>query len=136
MIGPAIGLAVGEDSKGGGAARPTATVTATPTGATVPEAASTPSGTRAGAAKKPTADEFPGDGTFIVGQDIEPGRYRSDGPQGGDVTYCSWQRLSGTGRDDEDVIAANGGSGQDTVTVKEADVAFSTSGCKPWKRIG
>ncbi|MDX3696170.1 hypothetical protein PV726_38820 [Streptomyces europaeiscabiei] len=65
-----------------------------------------------------------------------PWRSRSDGPQGEVVTYCSWQRLSGTGRDAEDVIAANGGSGQDTVTVKEGDRVFSTSGCKPWKRAG
>lgn len=72
---------------------------------------------------------------------VSPWRSRSDGPQGG-VAYCSWhrygswQRLSGTGRDAEDVIAANGGSGQDTVTVKEGDRAFGTSGCKPWKRVG
>ncbi|MGJ5801285.1 hypothetical protein ACSCB1_19460 [Streptomyces europaeiscabiei] len=82
------------------------------------------------------ADEIPGDGTFIVGEDNEPGTYRSDGPQGGVVTYCSWERLSGTGRDAQDVIAANGGSGQDTVTVEEGDRAFRTSGCEPWKRVG
>jgi hypothetical protein len=67
---------------------------------------------------------------------VSPWRSRSDGPQGGVVAYCSWQRLNGTGRDAEDVIAANGGSGQDTVTVKEGDRAFGTSGCKPWKRVG
>ncbi|WP_327743973.1 hypothetical protein OHO28_20795 [Streptomyces europaeiscabiei] len=135
-IGGGIALAAGDDSKGGDTTRPAATITATETATAMPEAAATPSGTPAGAAKKPTADEIPGDGTFIVGEDIEPGTYRSDGPQGGVVTHCSWERLSGTGRDAEDIIAANGGSGQDTVTVEEGDRAFSTSGCKPWKRVG
>ncbi|WNZ10998.1 hypothetical protein [Streptomyces sp. 11x1] len=101
---------------------------------TVPEVASTPSG--APATKKPTDDEFPGGGTFIVGEDIEAGVYRSDGPQGGDVTYCSWTRLNDATHEAGDTIAANGGSGPDTVTIKESDKAFSTSGCRPWVRVG
>lgn len=136
VIGGAVGLAAGGGSTGDGAARPAVTVTVTKSSAVVPEAAMTPSGGPSKAAQSATADEIPGDGTFIVGEDIEPGTYRSDGPQGGEVTYCSWERLSGTGRDAEDIIAAGGGSGQDAVTVKEGDVAFSTHGCRPWKRVG
>ncbi|MFF9039438.1 hypothetical protein ACF090_28670 [Streptomyces sp. NPDC014892] len=115
-IGAGIGFAAGDDSRGGGAARPAVA--------------------RAlGAAEKPTGDGIPGDGTFIVGEDIEPGVCRTDGPQGGVVTYCSWTRLKGTTHEAEDVIAADGGTGPVTVTVKASDQAFTASGCERRERV-
>jgi len=79
---------------------------------------------------------IPGDGTYVVGSDIKPGIYRSDGPQGGLVTSCYWARLSGTSGEAKDIIANNATSGQATVMIAATDKAFTTTGCKAWKRTG
>ncbi|WP_405739819.1 hypothetical protein OG885_38055 [Streptomyces sp. NBC_00028] len=87
-------------------------------------------------ADKVPSDGIPGDGTYVVGSDIKPGTYRSDGPQGGQTTSCYWARLSGTSGEAKDIIANEGTSGQTTVTIAATDKAFTTMGCKPWKKIG
>ena len=94
------------------------------------EAASTappPSATAAA----PTTDtpEPPGfgDGTYLVGTDIQPGLYRTDG-----TDFCSWQRLSDLSGDHDAVLAWEFADGQAYVEILPTDVAFSTDDCGRW----
>ena len=73
---------------------------------------------------------IPGSGTFLVGEDIEPGTYRSSGAE-----YCVWDRLSGLGGHyDEDVIVHGYSEGTAYVNIAESDMAFSSEGCADWIR--
>lgn len=72
-----------------------------------------------------------GDGTYVVGTDIQPGRYKTSG-QGSLDLGCYWSRdgdLSG------DKILANGiVNGPTTVEVRSGDTAFEVSGGCQWSR--
>ncbi|WCD89295.1 hypothetical protein KPP03845_105714 [Streptomyces xanthophaeus] len=82
-------------------------------------------------------DQFAGDGTFLVGQDLRPGTYRSAGPADrGALSQCYWARLSNTSGDLAAVVANGIAHGPAVVTVGPADKAFDTKGCQAWKRIG
>ena len=79
-----------------------------------------------------------GDGTHIVGADIDPGTYRNDG-----ADRCYWERLSGFGGAVGDIIANGGDSApfDDTapvaiVTIAASDAGFYASRCGTWTRIG
>ena len=76
----------------------------------------------------PPETAIPGDGTFEVGVDIEPGTYVSEPSPTGN---CYWARLSGTGGLD-DIIANNNTSGQALIPVSADDKYFETSGCSDW----
>lgn len=71
-----------------------------------------------------------GDGTHLVGEDIEPGEYRADGGE-----FCYWERLSGTGGELDDIIANDLGAGSHVVAIAESDNAFSTQGCGEWEKV-
>lgn len=71
-----------------------------------------------------------GDGTYLVGADIEPGTYRSAG-----TDTCYWARLSGTSGNFEEIIANNFGAGQQVVTIDPSDAAFETTMCGSWEKI-
>ena len=73
----------------------------------------------------------PGDGTFIVGEDIEPGTYKSKGQDG-----CYWERLSGLGGGIDDIIANDNASGLVSVEVLPSDRALQLSGCADFVRQG
>lgn len=70
-----------------------------------------------------------GDGTFLVGADIEPGTYRTAG-----TDTCYWARLSGTLGSFDEIIANNFGAGQQVVTIDASDVAFETTRCGTWEK--
>lgn len=70
---------------------------------------------------------IPGSGIYLVGEDIKPGTYRSDGAR------CYWARLSGTSGEFEHIIANDNVEGTAYVTIAESDVAFETSRCGEWK---
>ncbi|MEV6330685.1 hypothetical protein [Streptomyces sp. NPDC051909] len=137
-VGLLLGLLLGEDDSGGGPAA-TVTVTTSPpqTGAAT-ERGTAPAAERPTTARTPTAaagrNTIPGDGTFLVGEDIAPGTYRSEGGSDGPAPFCFWSRLRGTTGDPGEVIAADGSKGPVTVTVLASDKAFKTAGCKPWHR--
>ncbi|WP_406346927.1 hypothetical protein [Streptomyces sp. NBC_00648] len=80
------------------------------------------------------AGQIPGDGVFLIGRDIEPGTYRSEGPQGDPITYCNWARLSGTSGEIKDVISSDSSKGAETVTIAATDKAFRSNGCQTWKK--
>ncbi|MEU8622071.1 hypothetical protein [Streptomyces sp. NPDC048623] len=78
------------------------------------------------------AAEIPGDGVFLVGKDIQPGTYRSDGK---DNVLCYWARLSDTTGELGDIVANGNAEGQVIVKINPNDKAFQTSDCKPWQKI-
>ncbi len=102
------------------AARPTVTatatvtVTSTPTPATAEQAA-------------PTI----GDGTWLVGTDLQAGTWRAANEDG---RYCVWRRLSDTSGSYDAVIAGDGTDGPAVVTIADTDAAFKSSGCGVWER--
>ncbi|HET9871418.1 MAG TPA: hypothetical protein VFP89_02315 [Propionibacteriaceae bacterium] len=72
-----------------------------------------------------------GEGTFIVGDDIRPGRYKARAASG---DSCYWARLKDDSGDFDSIIANNVTSGSASVTIKPSDGAFETRGCTPWIR--
>lgn len=78
------------------------------------------------------ATQFPGTGHYLVGVDIAPGTYVS---QGGDD--CYWERQSGLSGDFDDIIANDFviGSGRVYVTIAPSDVAFESQWCGTWTQI-
>lgn len=76
-------------------------------------------------------------GTYEVGVDIEPGKYKTAGPA--DTRYwpmCYWARLKDTSGEMGSIIANDNIRGQTTVTIKPGDGAFETTGCQPWVKVG
>lgn len=74
------------------------------------------------------------DGTWLVGEDIEPGTYRTGGPQSaGAFGNCYHARLSGTSGELDDIISNDNSQGPTVITIRESDVAFETNGCQPWE---
>ena len=72
-----------------------------------------------------------GDGTHIVGQDVEPGTYRAPGGE-----FCYWERLSGFGGSFDELISGDVPSGGTVVTIKGSDAGFKTQGCGLWRVVG
>lgn len=67
------------------------------------------------------------DGVFEVGVDVLPGTFRTDGPDGTNVTGCYWSRIAPSG----DIIANGVLNRPGTVTMNDGD-RFDTAGCQPW----
>lgn len=71
-----------------------------------------------------------GEGTFIVGTDMQPGRYRSSEGDG-----CYWERLSGFGGTPDEIIANDIASGPGIVDIAPGDVGFRSSRCGTWSLV-
>jgi len=71
------------------------------------------------------------DGTYEVGVDIKPGKYKSAGGDG-----CYWARMSNLDGDLDSIIANNLSDGPQTMTIKKSDKAFMTQGCGEWRKAG
>lgn len=73
---------------------------------------------------------IPGDGTYEVSVDIQPGKYASDAPISGN---CYWARLK---NDDpfDGILANNNSSGKSVVVIKKSDKYFQSSGCSDWTK--
>lgn len=77
-----------------------------------------------------------GDGTWVVGAEIEPGTYRTTGPSEDSlIKMCSWSRRKDTSGEFKSVIATNIAQGPTTVTIKPTDGAFESRGCNPWTKV-
>lgn len=81
----------------------------------------------------PTATTIPGDGTFLVGTDIEPGTYRSAGGEG--LTPCYWARLSSLTGELGSISNNHLAEGSTLVTIKASDKAFETRGCQDFELV-
>jgi hypothetical protein len=71
------------------------------------------------------------DGTYLVGKDIPPGLYKTDGSGG-----CYWERMSSLSGGLDSIIANDNISGPTTVQIAATDAAFKTSGGCTWSRVG
>lgn len=95
--------------------------TQTPTTTVVPTPTRTPT---------PTPTLIPGsgfgDGTYVVGQNVQPGTYRSSA-----IGTCYWARLSGFSGEIDDIIV-NGLRSPEIVTISAGDAGFETRGCGQW----
>jgi hypothetical protein len=79
-------------------------------------------------------DAMPGDGDFEVGEQVQPGKYRSAGPADGVSGMCFWFRIRPSVDDPiRQVIASNGTKGAAIVTIKTGEI-FRTSGCQEWHK--
>ncbi|MFD3520165.1 hypothetical protein [Streptomyces sp. NPDC058653] len=136
-VGAAAGAA-GASGNGDGTAEakpgPTVTVTAEP--AAPAEGGEAPPEDKPGAEKPKDAKSvtIPGEGTFVVGEDVQPGTYKTSGPSDSEYPNCYWARLRSTSGDFEDIISNGTPSGQTTVTISGGDGAFETTGCAEWKK--
>lgn len=73
-----------------------------------------------------------GQGMWLVGEDVKPGKYRTAGAEGGVMMLCYWH----TAKTDGDEAIIDQGMVNDVdepgrVTLK-AGQYFKTNGCKPW----
>lgn len=100
----------------------------TPTGTDEPTSTAPPDpGQTATDQGEPAPVPVFGDGDQVVGEDVRPGTYRSDGA----TAACYWERVAGTSGDFEE-IAANGNLSPEIVTIDEADTGFTSQGCGDW----
>ena len=102
-------------------ARPLPTPTSEPTPTPTPVPSPTPT---------PVPAQGFGDGTWIVGSDIQPGTYAT----GPGLEFCSWKRLSGFSGDFDDIIAIDI-SPRPIVTILATDAGFTSGGCNRWMPI-
>lgn len=70
------------------------------------------------------------DGTWVVGADIAPGTYRSNGAG----EFCYWERLNGFSGEFDDIIANN--NGVTTVEISDTDTGFASTDCGNWTPMG
>ena len=79
----------------------------------------------------PTPEPGFGDGTYIVGQDIEYGLYAASSAGG----LCYWERLSGFGGTFDEIIANGLGGTRQIVDLLSTDAGFSSQECGRWLPI-
>lgn len=137
-------LLLGAGMSGGGEAdatdgakakpRPTVTVTATETAKAEPAPTAKPEKTAPKKPEKPgPATGFAGDGEYLVGEDIAPGTYKTEGPE--DEWGCYWERAKDASGEFESIIANNNLQGPGRVTLNKGEV-FKTNRCQEWKKTG
>jgi hypothetical protein len=116
---------------------PTAEPSATATASKPAEAKAAPSASKAPEAKKttePVADSTMGEGTYQIGVDAKPGRYKTQVPQ--DSANCYWQRTTDDSGDMDSIIAndnLNPGA-RASITVNSGEF-FKSSGCGTWTKV-
>ena len=74
------------------------------------------------------ANTIPGDGVFMVGIDVKPGRYKSAGG-----SSCYWSRMNAAG---DDTIDNYIGAGPAVLTIQSTDGLVKTSHCEPFTKVG
>lgn len=130
----AIGLIVVSIAACGSGANTAKTVTSTVTSyqfvPTTADAATPPASSPA----EPDSGErtIPGDGTFLVGSEVQPGTYRSIGIEG---RSCVWKRLSGLSGGPGTTIAFGSSKGPVIVEIEATDKGFQTVDCATWEVV-
>ncbi|MEW1754683.1 hypothetical protein [Streptomyces angustmyceticus] len=142
-----LGTAVG--SGGDGAEKtvakpaPTVTVTVTAKAAAVkPKSAAKPAEKARSAAKPAKEADAPtgpditvGEGSYLVGEDIAAGMYKTAGPDASDSPLCYWERAKDSSGEMDSIIANDTPQGPARVTVNKGET-FKTNGCKEWVKVG
>jgi Tfp pilus assembly protein PilN len=72
------------------------------------------------------ANTIPGDGIWMVGDEVQPGIYKAQGSG----SACYWARLSSL--DTTDILNNHFGSANVSVEITNSDFAFETAGCGSW----
>ena len=90
-------------------------------------------------------DPIPGNGFFLVGPDVAPGLYHSDGSAStfgvwiNDVptedSMCLWFTYTTPDANKDHVLATNMSIGPMYVTINSMVKAFESHNCEPWTRI-
>lgn len=77
-----------------------------------------------------------GSGTHIVGVDIQPGTYRSQGAQQGLIEFCSWTTRKGASSN-SDIIDFGSANANEPMVVEigKGVKAFETNNCEPWQKV-
>jgi len=134
ILGGLVALFVIAGISGGRDDQPT-TVTEVPAAVAGPAPAA-PAAVEAAPAPEPAAPEGIGDGTHIVGVDIEPGTYRSAGATPGLFELCMWSTKDGPSSNSNiiDLGTANADE-QQVVEIGSGVEAFESSGCDTWQRV-
>ncbi|MDG4664066.1 hypothetical protein [Mycobacterium sp. 236(2023)] len=88
---------------------------------------------------------IPGNGFFLVGPDVAPGLYRTDGSGSvfgvwiNDVptedSMCLWFTYSTPDTNKDNVVATNISMGPMYATINETVKAFESRNCQPWVRV-
>jgi hypothetical protein len=79
------------------------------------------------------ASQISGDGVYVVGQDIKPGTYHTNGSGNTGQTDCYFATLNST--DTSNIADNNNFDGPETVDVSGA-YAFEINGPCTWVRVG
>jgi multidrug resistance efflux pump len=74
---------------------------------------------------------IPGTGTFLVNKEITPGTYRAAASSG-----CYWERQSSLSGGVDSIADNDNADGPVIVAISSADVAFKTSDCATFHKIG
>lgn len=143
-----LGNAVGSGGTKKAEAKPAPTVTVTVTAkaakaaAEKPRSAAKPAEKAKSAAKPAQVTEAPagpdvtvGDGSYLVGEDIAAGMYKTAGPAGSDIPMCYWERAKDSSGEMDSILANDTPQGPARVTVNKGET-FKTNGCKEWVRVG
>ncbi|WP_234797975.1 hypothetical protein, partial [Mycobacterium tuberculosis] len=92
--------------------------------------------TLAPGARAETGEQFPGDGVFLVGTDIAPGTYRTEGPSNplilvfgrvSELSTCSWSTHSAPEVSNENIV--------DTNTLNRPGMSGDSSSWKGWGHV-
>jgi hypothetical protein len=88
---------------------------------------------------------IPGEGFFVVGRDIRPGLYRTDGTAStfgvwiNDVptqeSMCLWFTYGTPEPNTDQVVATNMSLGPMYATINPAVQSFESHNCQPWVRV-
>jgi hypothetical protein len=118
-------------------AEPNATVTATETVTQTAEAEPAPTASEAPTAKNTTEPESKStmeEGTYEIGVDAKPGRYKTRVPE--DSDGCYWERTKDDSGDLDSIIAndnVNPGA-RASISVKSGEF-FKSNGCGTWTKV-
>ncbi|MFG2888465.1 hypothetical protein [Streptomyces sp. NPDC048248] len=144
-----VGVAAGSGSENTGTkvkAEPAPAVTVTVTaGAATPKTEKAASGKpktkaepaeqkKAGQPKKAAPEATISQGSYLVGEDVDAGTYRTGGPSDSDIPLCYWARNKDSSGELDSIIANGTPQGPARVTINKGEI-FETNGCEEWKRV-
>jgi hypothetical protein len=134
-LGTAIGASGGKNGTNGAQAQAAPATAASSAPAPKPTATKPTAATAApSTAAAASSTSVPGDGQYLVGQDMQPGTYRTKGPAADSLGDCYWERDKDSSGDMNSIIANDNLAGSGIVTVDKGEV-FKTTDCQDWVRV-
>lgn len=76
-----------------------------------------------------------GRGSYLVGEDIAAGTYRTGGPAASGIPLCYWARAKDSSGGMGGIIANGTPQGPARVTIAKGET-FETNGCRRWTKVG